>query len=319
MYHRVAEETCDPWGLCVSPRHFDEQMAALAERRAANDLAAFARPAGFSRDGSRLAVTFDDGYVDNISEALPILEKHDIPATIFVVAGTLGNKREFWWDALARAFFESGPLPTILDLPLDGGIRRYHLDDDGPRHRTAETGWLADETDATTPRQHLFLNLWSVIVLLDAAAQDAAVDHILAWAGCPVAPPAGRIPATKDAIAHLATHPLIRIGSHTRDHVSLTDLPSHAQQMQIEQGHHMLETIIGQRIDRFSYPFGRHDATTVSHVRALGIDMACTSHATAATPRMDVHSLPRLQVANHDGESFARWLRDDHGLLTQGI
>ncbi|MEK9772083.1 MAG: polysaccharide deacetylase family protein, partial [Opitutae bacterium] len=47
-----------------------------------------------------ICLTFDDGYYDNFSEALPILEKYQIPATIFVCTGNIGTENEFWWDML---------------------------------------------------------------------------------------------------------------------------------------------------------------------------------------------------------------------------
>lgn len=315
MYHRVAGENLDPWGLCVTPQDFDAQMAVLARHRAQTDLAAFASGGGFCRQGSKLAVTFDDGYIDNITHALPVLEKHEIPATIFVIASMLGRKREFWWDALARAMFDSKQLPSILTLSLGGELREFQLDGDRPHHRAAEAAWRADHSDPSTPRQILFLELWSAIVLLTPPEQEEAVDQILAWADCSKASPPGSIPAEPEDIARLAKHPLIRIGSHTLDHVSLTDWSPADQWNQIQEGHRVVEELAGKRVDRFSYPFGRYDDNTLGFVRRLGVDIACTSRAAVATPRMDRHLLPRLQVSDMNGEAFARWLQDEHGLL----
>jgi peptidoglycan/xylan/chitin deacetylase (PgdA/CDA1 family) len=100
-YHRIALSGDDPLGLCVRPEYFDEQLAIL--RRVAQPVS-LARLIQGLADGDlpkrAVAVTFDDGYADNLSEALPLLERHEIPATCFVVSGTLGH--EFWWDEAAR-------------------------------------------------------------------------------------------------------------------------------------------------------------------------------------------------------------------------
>ena len=314
MYHRIADERCDPWALCVAPQRFDEQMSIVAKRRAARDLAAFAGDDAYTAQGEQLAVTFDDGYVDNVTAALPVLERHDIPATIFVIGHAIGRKREFWWDALQRALLESGSLPKELVFPYGAGQSHYRLDapvNDTPDRAT----WRADDDDPATPRQRLFLTLWAAIVVLDPAEQDAAVDHLLAWAGMPVLPPRGRLPATPEQFAALARHPLISIGSHTLDHVSLPDLSLQRKRDQIEGGHRAIEALVGRRVDRFSFPFGRLDGESRSIVRGLGVDVACTSAIRAATLSDDRRELPRLQVNDMEGEAFARWLADDHGLM----
>ena len=67
-----------------------------------------------------MAVTFDDGYLDNILNAKPILEKFEIPATVFVCAGMIGRDGELWWDQLERALLLTKKLPNWLELDVNG-------------------------------------------------------------------------------------------------------------------------------------------------------------------------------------------------------
>jgi peptidoglycan/xylan/chitin deacetylase (PgdA/CDA1 family) len=58
------------------------------------------------RDGKlparTVVVTFDDGYRDNFVNAKPLLEKHDVPATLFLTSGYIESSRGFWWDEMER-------------------------------------------------------------------------------------------------------------------------------------------------------------------------------------------------------------------------
>lgn len=314
MYHRVAAEAVDPWNLCVSPERFEQQVELLARRRAAVDLAAFADDGVTDRVGSKLAVTFDDAYRDNLEVALPILERHGVPATFFVVSDALGRTREYWWDALGRALLESGTLPATLEVVLDGEERRFTIDDDSAT-TPAPTRWNADWEDPRNGRESLYLDLWNATVVLPPAEQDAAVAAILLWAGMPLAGPDSRRPATREQIVALAGHPLVRIGNHTRHHPSLPDHAAARQRDEIAGCQRALEDLADAPIDRMSYPFGRHDAASRAIVAELGIAVACTSHPAAVTRATPRDQLPRLQVLNRDADSFARWLHDDHALL----
>ena len=55
-----------------------------------------------------MAITFDDGYVDNLTTASPILTSLNLPATFFVTTGHTGRAQEFWWDELHRVLLQAG-------------------------------------------------------------------------------------------------------------------------------------------------------------------------------------------------------------------
>lgn len=109
MYHHIADVAADAEhrGLFVSPRRFAEQMAFLAGRGysvvSLDDLRD--RLLGRKRLPRRsVVITFDDGGADNFENALPVLRSHNFSATVFVVAGKLGKRREKrgWPDPAAR-------------------------------------------------------------------------------------------------------------------------------------------------------------------------------------------------------------------------
>ena len=102
LYHRVACPEHDPFALSVGPRHFQDHLDILRShcQMVTLDELLDTRTANRSVLAS---VTFDDGYVDNLTTALPILQQAGIPATFFICTGCLGDVRGFWWDRVATA------------------------------------------------------------------------------------------------------------------------------------------------------------------------------------------------------------------------
>ncbi len=98
-YHRVADVKVDPHQLSVSPRHFLAHMRYLKSHYSVVPLSMVASRKHFRLHGKPLvAITFDDGYIDNLTHAVPILVKLNLPATIFVTVGQIGKGQPFYWD-----------------------------------------------------------------------------------------------------------------------------------------------------------------------------------------------------------------------------
>ncbi|MFI6205157.1 polysaccharide deacetylase family protein [Streptomyces sp. NPDC051041] len=113
MYHSVGDCSDDPYRITVTPERLGRQLAWLRRRglrgvSVAELLAARARGAG--RD--LVGLTFDDGYADFVTAALPLLRRWECTATLFVLPGRLGGDNA--WDPL-------GPRKPLLDAD---GVRR---------------------------------------------------------------------------------------------------------------------------------------------------------------------------------------------------
>jgi peptidoglycan/xylan/chitin deacetylase (PgdA/CDA1 family) len=104
VYHRVAETRDDPYGQAVRPETFARHLEALVREHPVVPLAELVEnlPTGRFEDGT-VAVTFDDGYEDNLSQALPIAAqmRNRLPLTVFVAVEPVLDGQPFWWDEIA--------------------------------------------------------------------------------------------------------------------------------------------------------------------------------------------------------------------------
>ena len=127
MYHRIADEPVDPWGLAVSPVHFEEQLQVLRRTRYPLPLTDFVRHllAG-TLPAHAVALTFDDGYADNFFAGKPQLAAADVPATVFLATGYLGRPGEFWWDELARLILLEHS-PQSFELVVRGDAMHFEF------------------------------------------------------------------------------------------------------------------------------------------------------------------------------------------------
>ena len=99
LYHRIQSISKDEHMLAVKPQNFERHIIFLKKHFdiiSTKELAD--RLKTKTLRGSEACITFDDGYKDNITNALPILKKYNVPATIFVTTGQIGQTAHFDWD-----------------------------------------------------------------------------------------------------------------------------------------------------------------------------------------------------------------------------
>ena len=118
---------------------------------------------------------------------------------------------------------------------------------------------------------------------------------------------------TPEEIRRLREPGLIDIGAHTCTHPMLSRLPLHEQRQEISRSKELLEEIVGNPVEAFSYPFGTrldYNAETVECVRRSGFHLACSNFEGHVRSSTDPYQLPRYLVRNWDGETFARQLEN---------
>lgn len=320
LYHRVTKLPTDPQLLCVHPRHFAEHLDVLNQRAAPMSLAQFTSALEERTLPERaVAVTFDDGYADNLEIAAPKLERFEVPASIFVTARGEDVQREFWWDELDRLLLQPGECPDWLKL--DVGPASLHWDlgaggrygrDDFERCRS----WNVMDRDTPGPRQEIYRALCERLRSLPHAARDATLDELANWAGRSREGRESHRSLDDDSIRRLSASDMIEVGAHTVTHPVLASLPHDEQRVEIEECKLRLEQALDRPVNSFSYPFGQrgdYDSESVRLTRQAGFHRACANVAGRAGMQSDRFQLPRMIVRDWDGDGFARRLEEWFG------
>jgi peptidoglycan/xylan/chitin deacetylase (PgdA/CDA1 family) len=288
-YHRVAAGSSDINSIAVTPGNFRDQIEYLKQHyrivRFEDDWSQIKKPA--------IVITFDDGYADNLSEALPILEQAEVPATFFISTGQIGSGTGLWWDTLESALLGEGEYPGHFTL--------YH-----PRQgKTWPTATLEQ-------RGALYHELHALFMVATPGERNAWLAELAAWSGDRIAGAESTRLLTLEELQVLAQHPLVTIGAHTVSHPRLSSLSEAEQRQEIAQSRHQLEKWLGKEVTVFAYPFGQKTDYDENSARICREE--CFLKAAAAFPGeahrwSDPFQIPRHFVYNWDLERLAYKLK----------
>ena len=283
IYHRVhAQPDCMFPGE-VDAARFEWQMRILRERCAPISLRdAVHRLQCGSLAPRSVAVTFDDGYADNATVALPILKRYGVPATFFIAPGFLNGGR-MWNDSIIEAV-RRAPGPTLDLTGIGQGLVQL-----GPQ---ACRGGLA----AAIIRRIKHMSP------SDRAEQTATLCELVG-AKLP-----DNLMMTSEQVAELHQERM-EIGAHTMTHPILSTLTDEQACQEIAGSRDRLQAIINSPVCAFAYPNGRpgEDYTTRDRnlVQALGFEFAPSTTWGVASGASDKFQLPRFTPWDRTPE---RWL-----------
>ncbi|MDQ3817934.1 MAG: polysaccharide deacetylase family protein, partial [Acidobacteriota bacterium] len=245
-----------------------------------------------------VVVTFDDGYADNLYNAKPLLERYDVPGTVFVTTGHIGGGREFMWDELEKILLRPGRLPETLELQADGKTLSWELGDAANYSEEdclSHAGWSAEEAHDPSARHRLFRSLHGLLSPLPESEQQRSLEKLRAWSSRDATARPTHRTMTAEEVRSLAEGGLVAVGSHTVTHSVLSKLTPAEQREELEQSRARLEEILEKPVDTFAYPFGgKSDYTqeTVSLLREAGFDCACSNFEGIVRAKTDRYQIP---------------------------
>lgn len=272
IYHRVLPEVDPLFPGELTQAQFEWQLDLLARdykvlplSEAVECLKRGRLPTGAA------AITFDDGYADNYTHALPLLQKYRLPATVFVASGYLDGGM-MWNERVIHA------IRTYAGEEID--LRALNLD--------------VSVVNTAASRTALIRQILGKFKYLEHKERETAVDALVTLLQTKLPDDQMMSSAQLRALADSG----VEIGAHTRLHPILATLPSKQAYSEMADGCDELEAIIGYRPRLFAYPNGKpgqdYTAEHVEFAKKLGFVAAVSTAWGCARPDSDFFQLPRF-------------------------
>jgi peptidoglycan/xylan/chitin deacetylase (PgdA/CDA1 family) len=290
LYHRVYNYTSDPQLLAVRSENFDSQLKIIKTESELLTVADFESAiSGKIKFPKRsVLLTFDDGYADNLHNAIPILNDHSAQAIFYICTGHIDTFKEFWWDELELLLLQNKACKKI-ELVIDGKPVQYNLDTD---KTVAYTSLLPILRNRATPSREA--------ILMQIRAQVSDWEYRSSHRAL-----------SKHELCQLHGNKAAVIGGHTQGHASLGALTDQEQEYEISQSLHYLTETLQAAPKHFSFPFGtRHDynQTSVELLRKNNIQFNAANYPDVVTDRSNQLAFPRFLVRDWNKEQFRQQL-----------
>ncbi len=295
MYHRVLtpeqqRRTASQPGLFVDDASFARHVQRLQRHFTILTLEEFEDRLLHNRpfDDASCLITFDDGWIDNFENALPILRANGVPAVIFLAVNFVGGRRLFTREALthliARAIVACRRRPdrvaAVRGLLAPLGLERA-LDITADEPLAEVKALIASHKYASGPEYE------SAVCALRrecGVSEDelSALDTFMDWEQVADMRKAG-----------------VAFGGHGADHCVLTRVSPEVVEAEVQTSYSTIGARLGEPARSFAYPGGGWSASVVDRVKRAGYDLAFTIESGHVSVGDDRFSLRRMNI--HEG------------------
>ena len=231
-----------------------------------------------------VAVTFDDGYRNVLTNAAPVLNDLDIPASVYVVSDFVKEGKMVWTDTIVSALSVTKKKRVEIELPG----RKIDLPLENDAEKAAADGELRAlcKSLADSERVDLVARIVAALGVDERELAGAWPDH--------------------EALAPEDLKTLvergIEVGSHTRGHKILTRCTPEEAERELAQSKSFIESATGKPCEEFSYPNGGRgdfDARTGEAARRAGYRLAVTAIPMRVPRRHNPFEIPRYTLADN--------------------
>lgn len=229
-----------------------------------------------------LSITLDDGYRDNLINAVPVFRRHQVPYMIYVATGITDGKSPLWWEDMEHII--GAQKRIIVDFPEER--REYDISTTAKKYTAYKllVERLLFDTDQYVQRE-------IIAKLCKAYGFDCerhVQESVMNW----------------DEVISLAKDPLCSIGAHTVNHYALSNISLDDVRKEIEESRDIIKKKIGMDPKHLAYPYGLTKVAGKREfdlARELGFETATTTRHGVIYPEHKDHmtALPRVSLNGH--------------------
>jgi len=183
-----------------------------------------------------IVFTLDDGYLDNFTNALPIFEKYNVPFCIYITTCFPNNTATFWWYILEEHVAKN----NSLDFSIED--KSYNF-----------------EWKNKAELKKVYPEIKRVIKEISPTEFKGFIKKTFNISDVDLRERASKLAMNWEQIKKLTNHPLVTIGSHTLNHLSLKNMSSEQVKTEVESAKIELEEKLNIKIEHFAYPYGGHN------------------------------------------------------------
>lgn len=262
--------------LCVGPKAFEHLLIWLKKHFDCVPLMDILQPGTQRSERPKVTLTFDDGWRDNAVNAFPLLQKYQVPASIFLSTDFIGSRQRFWWESIGETLWGS-----------HGGKARHHLIE-CLQQVGRPLPVLMDDLDIQRRSLTLMHYLQSLKTLAPQALSRLTDE-------CPEE----SLPQALDwqQVRSLEACGLVRFGPHGASHAILTGLDDQRLDAELSRSRDALLNGCNRPLPVYCYPNGDHDARVRQHVADHDFAFALSTSTGIYRGNGEPLALPRFGVS----------------------
>lgn len=218
-----------------------------------------------------VAITFDDGFLNNYQLAKPVLEKHKAPATFFITPIWQQGKDILWPDLVDHSLPYA---PATLNVA--GEV--YSRDMPG---RYFHSSGLPIRQHIIRQNRNFIEELYRVLRPYAKFRANTSLDVYWKLMG-------------EKHIAELAANPLFTIGAHSCTHTNLCNIDDMEALAELSDSKRILESLIQKDVSFFAAPFGAYNDRTIELTRKAGYGYNVLADLHDSKYETDAGIIPRL-------------------------